>query len=156
MTNDAPSASFPGAGRLRRDVGLGGAVMMGLGSILGTGVFVSVGIASGLAGASVFARVSAAGNPTPAVLGVGVVIGLIAATGSIRLAWSFSAFTVLVSYAITNLAALRLGGGVKTGCTTPCSRGRGWRGVWVWRSGWSPGCGWGAWRCWRAGWRDAP
>jgi APA family basic amino acid/polyamine antiporter len=31
-----------------------------------------------------------------------------AATGSIRLAWSFSAFTVLVYYAITNLAALRL------------------------------------------------
>jgi len=30
------------------------------------------------------------------------------AIGSIKLAWSFSAFTVLVYYAITNLAAIRL------------------------------------------------
>ena len=50
MTNDAPSASFQGTGSLRRDIGLGGAVMMGLWSILGTGVFVSVGIAAGVAG----------------------------------------------------------------------------------------------------------
>jgi APA family basic amino acid/polyamine antiporter len=35
---------------LRREVGLGGAVMMGLGSIVGTGVFVSIGIAAGIAG----------------------------------------------------------------------------------------------------------
>jgi APA family basic amino acid/polyamine antiporter len=37
---------------LRREVGLGGAVMMGLGSIVGTGVFVSIGIAAGIAGPS--------------------------------------------------------------------------------------------------------
>ncbi len=37
-------------GGLRREVGLPGAVMMGLGSIVGTGVFVSLGLAAGLAG----------------------------------------------------------------------------------------------------------
>ena len=38
---------------LKRQVGLFGAVMLGLGSILGTGVFVSIGIAAGIAGPSV-------------------------------------------------------------------------------------------------------
>jgi APA family basic amino acid/polyamine antiporter len=33
---------------LKRDLGLFGAVMMGLGSIVGTGVFVSVGVAAGI------------------------------------------------------------------------------------------------------------
>lgn len=55
-----------------------------------------------------FARVNAAGVPGPAVVGVGCVVALIAGTGGLRLAWSFSAFTVLLYYAITNLAALRL------------------------------------------------
>lgn len=53
-------------------------------------------------------RLDARSNPTAAVVGVGMVIGLIASTGSVRPAWSFSVFTVLVYYAITNLAALRL------------------------------------------------
>jgi APA family basic amino acid/polyamine antiporter len=35
---------------LPRVVGLGGAVWLGLGSILGTGVFVSLGVAAGVAG----------------------------------------------------------------------------------------------------------
>ena len=38
---------------LKREVGLFGAVMLGLGSILGTGVFVSIGIAAGITGPSV-------------------------------------------------------------------------------------------------------
>ncbi|HLP42858.1 MAG TPA: APC family permease [Fibrobacteria bacterium] len=38
---------------LARVVGLPGAVLMGLGSILGTGIFVSIGIAAGIAGPSV-------------------------------------------------------------------------------------------------------
>ena len=38
---------------LRRDLGLFGATMMGLGSIIGTGVFVSIGIAAGIAGPAV-------------------------------------------------------------------------------------------------------
>lgn len=46
--------------------------------------------------------------PVAATVLVGIVIASIAAIGSIKLAWSFSAFTVLVYYAITNLAALRL------------------------------------------------
>jgi basic amino acid/polyamine antiporter, APA family len=55
------------------------------------------------------ARVNTAGTtPAPAVLLVGAVILSLAATGSIKLAWSFSAFTVLIYYAITNLAAIRL------------------------------------------------
>ena len=39
--------------RLRRDVGVGGAVMLGLGSMVGTGVFVSLGVAAGVTGPSV-------------------------------------------------------------------------------------------------------
>lgn len=38
---------------LRRELGVGGAVMLGLGSIVGTGVFVSIGIAAGIAGPAV-------------------------------------------------------------------------------------------------------
>jgi APA family basic amino acid/polyamine antiporter len=47
-------------------------------------------------------------SPRAAVLAVGTGIALIALIGDIGLTWSFSAFTVLVYYAITNLAALRL------------------------------------------------
>ncbi|MGP1345290.1 MAG: APC family permease [Phycisphaerales bacterium] len=45
---------------LRRDIGLPGAVMMGLGSILGTGVFVSIGVAAGVAGPSVVLAIALA------------------------------------------------------------------------------------------------
>jgi APA family basic amino acid/polyamine antiporter len=93
-----------------------GAVTAMLGVLLNLILGLSrVGLAMGRRGdlPAVFGRVSAAGSPTPAVRGVGVVVGLVAASGSIRLAWSFSAFTVLVYYAITNLAALRLGGARK-------------------------------------------
>lgn len=56
-----------------------------------------------------FARVDAHGRaPTVAVIGVGFVIGLLVLTGDVKTTWSFSAFTVLVYYAITNLAALQL------------------------------------------------
>ncbi len=47
-------------------------------------------------------------SPRRAVVAVGCVIGVMAAIGSIRAAWSFSAVTVLVYYAITNVAALKL------------------------------------------------
>lgn len=47
--------------QLRRELGVFGATVMGLGSIIGTGVFVSIGIAAGVAGAGViFAIVVAA------------------------------------------------------------------------------------------------
>jgi APA family basic amino acid/polyamine antiporter len=55
-------------------------------------------------------RLNAAGTtPTAAVLVMGAVIGGLALLGNVKTTWSFSAFTVLIYYAITNLAALRLG-----------------------------------------------
>ena len=47
-------------GTLRRELGVGGATLMGLGSILGTGVFVSIGIAAGITGPSVVLAVAMA------------------------------------------------------------------------------------------------
>lgn len=52
--------------------------------------------------------VNESGSPVAAVVLVGVIIALLAAIGSIRLAWSFSACAVLLYYGLTNLAALRL------------------------------------------------
>ena len=43
---------------LKRELGIGGAALMGLGSILGTGVFVSIGIGAGIAGPSVVLAVA--------------------------------------------------------------------------------------------------
>jgi APA family basic amino acid/polyamine antiporter len=57
---------------------------------------------------STFAHVDARGVPSPAVLLVGSGITALVLIGDIRLAWTFSAFTVLIYYAISNLAALRL------------------------------------------------
>jgi basic amino acid/polyamine antiporter, APA family len=48
------------------------------------------------------------GQPLAATLCVGAVVAMIAALGGLALVWSFSAFTVLLYYAVTNLAALRL------------------------------------------------
>lgn len=47
-------------------------------------------------------------TPTNAVIVVGVVIGGLVLVGDVYLTWSLSAFTVLIYYAITNLAALKL------------------------------------------------
>lgn len=56
-----------------------------------------------------FARLNASGTtPFAAVLATGLVVAALAGLGSVKLTWSFSAFTVLVYYAITNLSALRL------------------------------------------------
>ena len=44
--------------QLRREIGVFGATLMGLGSIVGTGVFVSIGIAAGIAGPSVIIAVA--------------------------------------------------------------------------------------------------
>lgn len=58
---------------------------------------------------SVFARVSPVNHsPQCSVVGVSVIILAFTLLGDIKLAWSFSAFTVLVYYSITNLAALRM------------------------------------------------
>jgi APA family basic amino acid/polyamine antiporter len=58
---------------------------------------------------STVARLDAAQTtPYVAVGVIGVLVAGLAATGSVRTTWTFSAFTVLIYYAITNLAALRL------------------------------------------------
>ena len=56
-----------------------------------------------------FARIGEDGRaPTSAVVLVGFAVGALALVGSIETTWAFSAFTVLIYYAVTNLAALRL------------------------------------------------
>ena len=55
------------------------------------------------------ANLNAAGTtPMIAVIVIGVIVTGLACIGSVKATWSFSAFTVLVYYAITNLAALQL------------------------------------------------
>jgi basic amino acid/polyamine antiporter, APA family len=58
---------------------------------------------------SVFAQLDRSGTtPYPAVIAIGVgVVGLVL-IGNVRITWSFSAFTVLVYYALTNLSAIWL------------------------------------------------
>lgn len=48
------------------------------------------------------------GSPRPAILTIGALILTLTLIGDLHLAWSFSAFTVLLYYGLTNLAALRL------------------------------------------------
>ncbi len=47
-------------------------------------------------------------TPYVAVICIGVLIGGLALLGSVKTTWSFSAFTVLIYYSLTNLAALQL------------------------------------------------
>lgn len=47
-------------------------------------------------------------TPTASVVVVGVIIGGLVLIGDVKATWSLSAFTVLIYYGITNLAALRL------------------------------------------------
>lgn len=47
-------------------------------------------------------------TPYVAVIVVGAIVAALTLVGDIKTTWSFSAFTVLVYYAITNLAALRM------------------------------------------------
>jgi APA family basic amino acid/polyamine antiporter len=55
------------------------------------------------------ARIDRKGTtPLPAVVATGAAVAGLALLGDVRTTWSFSAFTVLVYYALTNLAALRL------------------------------------------------
>jgi APA family basic amino acid/polyamine antiporter len=55
-----------------------------------------------------FASVTNSGSPVVAVIAVGTAIAALALVGDVKVTWSFSAFTVLIYYAITNVAALRL------------------------------------------------
>lgn len=54
------------------------------------------------------ARVSDSGTPSLATAAVSFVIAGLVMIGSVKVAWSFSAFTVLIYYAITNLAAIQM------------------------------------------------
>lgn len=56
----------------------------------------------------VFGALTNDGVPRAAILIVGLSIAALALLGDVGTTWAFSAFTVLVYYAITNLAALRL------------------------------------------------
>lgn len=47
-------------------------------------------------------------TPYWAVIFVGIAIALLVLLGNVKTTWSFSAFSVLIYYAVTNLAALRL------------------------------------------------
>ncbi len=58
---------------------------------------------------SCFAAVGgSASTPYPAVILVGLMIAGLVLIGDVKTTWSFSAFTVLIYYAMTNLAALSL------------------------------------------------
>ena len=48
------------------------------------------------------------GVPVPATICVGIIIAAIVLVGDIKTTWTFSAFTVLIYYALTNLCAIRL------------------------------------------------
>jgi APA family basic amino acid/polyamine antiporter len=89
-----------------------GAMMAMLGVLLNLIIGLSrVVLAMGRQGDAppLFARLSGDGRaPTGAVILVGLAVGGLALIGSIETAWAFSAFTVLIYYAITNLAALSL------------------------------------------------
>ncbi len=53
------------------------------------------------------------GSPRRAVWATGLLIAVLVLSGDVVFTWSFSAFTVLIYYAITNLAALRLPDGLR-------------------------------------------
>jgi APA family basic amino acid/polyamine antiporter len=58
---------------------------------------------------ALFARVDRSqSTPFYAVILVGIVIAALTLIGSVQTTWSFSAFTVLIYYALTNLSAVRL------------------------------------------------
>ncbi len=55
-----------------------------------------------------FGRLNSRGQPVAAISLSGSLVALVTLVGDISLAWSFSAMTVLLYYAITNLAALKV------------------------------------------------
>ena len=58
---------------------------------------------------SSFARLNrTATTPTLAVILTGLIVGALTLIGDIKTTWSFSAFSVLIYYSITNLSALQL------------------------------------------------
>ncbi|MEO1560766.1 MAG: amino acid permease, partial [Cyanobacteria bacterium J06632_19] len=57
----------------------------------------------------IFARLNQSGTtPIPAVIAVSTIISVLVLIGNVKTTWSFSAFTVLIYYSVTNLAAFCL------------------------------------------------
>ena len=56
----------------------------------------------------VLARIDEKGSPKAAVWVMGAVIAALVLIGDVKTTWTFSAFTVLIYYGITNLSALCL------------------------------------------------
>lgn len=56
----------------------------------------------------VFGTIAPQGVPRAAVLVVGLAIAALALSGDVEATWAFSAFTVLIYYAVTNVAAIKL------------------------------------------------
>ncbi len=57
----------------------------------------------------IFAKLNQSGTtPTAAVIAVSTIISFLVLIGNVKTTWSFSAFTVLIYYSITNLAAFSL------------------------------------------------
>ena len=54
------------------------------------------------------ARIDEEGSPTAAVWVMGAIIAALVLVGDVKTTWTFSAFTVLIYYSITNLSALYL------------------------------------------------
>ncbi len=98
---DGPAAGFIELGALAAMLGVLLNLVLGL-----SRVWLAMGRRNDMPNA--LATLDSQQNPTRAVIVTGSVVGLIALVGDLRLAWSFSAFTVLLYYAITNLAALRM------------------------------------------------
>ena len=55
MSNESPK-------QLKRELGLFGAILLGMGSIMGTGVFFSIGFAASLTGSYVLLAIAAASS----------------------------------------------------------------------------------------------
>jgi APA family basic amino acid/polyamine antiporter len=108
LNSIASSFGFSGAGTIL----LIGAVTSMLGVLLNLILGLSrVMLAMGRRGEmpAVTAKITeSSASPTVATLVVTAIICSIVAIGSVKSAWSFSAFTVLIYYSITNLCALRL------------------------------------------------
>jgi APA family basic amino acid/polyamine antiporter len=89
------------------------------------------------------ARLNAARTtPWAAVLAMGAVVAGLVLVGDVRTAWSFSAFMVLIYYALTNVAALRLPAEsrmfprvVPAAGLVGCLGLAFWVEVWVWATG---------------------
>jgi APA family basic amino acid/polyamine antiporter len=101
-TFDLPSASWiVGIGAVTAMLGVALNLILGLSRVL-----LAMGRRGDMPG--LFAQIGEGGSPVAAIVAVGVAIAALTLIGNVETTWSFSAFTVLIYYAITNLAALRL------------------------------------------------